>query len=445
MFKKLLNLNSLSTFLLYLSILIFIISFNFSDNRSGGWYQQFLPDINGASIRDITFTDSLNGYIVTSIDGSNSYILKTTDGGDNWTIKFLNTEPFVRVMFINDSTGFTNAFQTIFKTTNKGENWTSINLPGDLFGDDMFVLNEETIWLVNANGFVGGVFRTTNGGINWTQQFNGGNNPDKIYMFNSRIGFIGLNEFSISTKKTTDGGFKWFTVLNEGFTDMYFVDSLTGWKCNIFTVKETTNGGLNWITQAFPPGSDLLNGMKSFSNVNRDTIWGVGGIKQFGILNRGMIYRTTNGGSNWLYQVPDSNINIVKYSYNDFYNQIKGWAYSAGPGVHTIFGGDSLFYPLVNINHISSEVPEDFKLYQNYPNPFNPSTIISFKIKNPKVIKLIIYDIQAREISVLVNKKLNAGEYQYIFDAGSLSGGIYFYSFFIDEKIIDTKKMILVR
>jgi hypothetical protein len=82
---SLLAADHLTSCFFYLSILIFIIGFNFSDNRAGGWTQQFMPNLNGAQIRDITFVDSLTGYAVTSIGGSNSYILKTTNSGDNWT------------------------------------------------------------------------------------------------------------------------------------------------------------------------------------------------------------------------------------------------------------------------------------------------------------------------------------------------------------------------
>ena len=84
MFKKYFSLNNLSTLLLYFSILAFTVAFNFSDNRSGGWYQQFLPDLNGRIVSDIAFTDSLNGFATCQISFNYNYILKTTNGGDNW-------------------------------------------------------------------------------------------------------------------------------------------------------------------------------------------------------------------------------------------------------------------------------------------------------------------------------------------------------------------------
>jgi len=389
-------LNKLSSFLFYFSIFLFIIAFNFAHNPPSGWYQQSLPNINGASIRDITFTDSLNGYLVTSIGGNNSYILKTTNGGDNWTIKFSHNDPFVRLKFINASTGFTNAYTKIFKTTDSGENWFSIDLP-QIFGDDMYVLNEDTIWLAMSEGFTGGVFRTTNGGTNWIRQYSG-NNPDKIYMFNSRIGFIANNKFGISTKKTTDGGFNWFTVLNEGFTDIYFIDSLTGWKCwnELDSIKKTTNGGVNWTKLLLPPtgGFFSLSAIRKFSFINKDTIWGVGAGGNTSLGFRGLIYKSTNGGQTWGYQLPDINaINIGRYFHIDFINKSNGWAYAnSATGVHTITGGDTTYY-ITSVSQIAAAIPKDYSLYQNYPNPFNPFTTIKYELKKNAFVKLAVFDI----------------------------------------------------
>lgn len=452
--KKIFDLDKLSTLLLYTSIFTFIIAFNFAHNPPSGWYQQFLPNLSNFQISDMFFLDSLTGWTITGNSMPNDtsgYILKTTNGGDNWQLKYTDFRDFSRVKFLNSNTGFVSGgYATgarIYKSTDGGESWFAIGIPGggQIYFDDMSVLNEDTIWVVARNSFVGGVFRTTNGGSNWIQQYSSGDNPNKIYMFNSRIGFIANNEFDISTKKTTDGGFNWFTVLNEGFTDIYFLDSLTGWKCNIFSIKKTTNGGENWITQVFPSGNNLLNGMRSISSVSKDTIWGVGGIKQYGIMNRGMSYRTTNSGNTWHYQVPDTSIHIMRYDYVNFINAFIGWGYGLTTGVHTVTGGDSIFYPITNINQISSEIPSDFKLNQNYPNPFNPTTTIVFKVKSSKIIKLIIHDISGKEIAVLIHKKLNAGEYSYVYDASSLSSGVYFYSLIIEGDKVETKKMILIR
>ncbi|HRE40580.1 MAG TPA: T9SS type A sorting domain-containing protein [Ignavibacteria bacterium] len=99
----------------------------------------------------------------------------------------------------------------------------------------------------------------------------------------------------------------------------------------------------------------------------------------------------------------------------------------------------------VNINVNSSVIPDDFKLYQNYPNPFNPVTKIRFDIKKSSDIKLIVYDINGKEISQLANGKKEIGKYEVTFDGNSISSGIYFYSLIINGLKTDTKKMVLVK
>jgi photosystem II stability/assembly factor-like uncharacterized protein len=98
------------------------------------------------------------------------------------------------------------------------------------------------------------VFRTTNGGLNWEQRGSfGGENPNKIYMFNGRIGFITQANGIRYVRRTTNSGLNWTQILtNDDLLDMYFVDSLTGWKSSAFGFKKTTNCGLNWVTQTLP-------------------------------------------------------------------------------------------------------------------------------------------------------------------------------------------------
>ena len=48
------------------------------------------------------------------------------------------------------------------------------------------------------------------------------------------------------------------------------------------------------------------------------------------------------------------------------------------------------------------------------------------------------------QYSSLVNEEMNAGTYEYRFDAAKLSSGVYFYKL-ITDGFSDTKKMILVK
>ncbi|MCX6163802.1 MAG: T9SS type A sorting domain-containing protein [Ignavibacteriae bacterium] len=235
-------------------------------------------------------------------------------------------------------------------------------------------------------------------------------------------------------------------MIAEPYTDIHFIDSLTGWKVN-GDVKKTSDGGLNWQVQMLPIGGivTLIN-MNTFSIINRDTLWGVGGQAFIGALRRkGIIYKTTNGGNNWGYQLPDTNIIKNKvYYFSNFVNKFVGWSYLSSAGIHTIVGGeDTTFYTGVN-NNITS-ISTEFILYQNYPNPFNSVSSIKYQVLRSADIKLIVYNIIGKEITILINKKQNSGTYEVKFDGSNQSSGIYFYILFVDGVRIDTKKMALVK
>ncbi len=98
----------------------------------------------------------------------------------------------------------------------------------------------------------------------------------------------------------------------------------------------------------------------------------------------------------------------------------------------------------IGLNPVNEIVPEEYNLLQNYPNPFNPATNISFDIPKAAVTKLVIYNIQGREVGILVNEYLKPGSYKVDFFADYLSSGIYFYKI-ISGSYIQTKKMILLK
>jgi hypothetical protein len=99
--------------------------------------------------------------------------------------------------------------------------------------------------------------------------------------------------------------------------------------------------------------------------------------------------------------------------------------------------------PVSNIN-TNTEAPKDFNLYVNYPNPFNPSTTIKFDIPFGSFVKLTIYDILGKEVAVLVNNKLNPGQYNIIWNASGFNSGVYFYRISAGD-YTSVKKMLLIK
>ena len=96
-------------------------------------------------------------------------------------------------------------------------------------------------------------------------------------------------------------------------------------------------------------------------------------------------------------------------------------------------------------NPVTNTIPTVFNLYQNYPNPFNPVTRIRFSIPKISFVQLRIYDVLGKIKEVMVNEQLHPAEFETVVDASNYSSGTYFFQLIADGKVIETKKMIVLK
>lgn len=75
----------------------------------------------------------------------------------------------------------------------------------------------------------------------------------------------------------------------------------------------------------------------------------------------------------------------------------------------------------------TAEAPARFFLSQNYPNPFNGATIIEYSLQQAGHVRLRIFDMLGREVATCVDGLLAAGPHRFIFQAGHLPTGVYYY------------------
>ncbi|HEX2787619.1 MAG TPA: T9SS type A sorting domain-containing protein [Ignavibacteria bacterium] len=104
---------------------------------------------------------------------------------------------------------------------------------------------------------------------------------------------------------------------------------------------------------------------------------------------------------------------------------------------------------LVGIMPVSTEIPLRYEMSQNYPNPFNPVTKFNISIAKAGNVKIVVYDITGREVTVLLNNVLNPGTYNVEWNATNSSGrsvssGVYFYKIAAGS-FVDVKKMMLIK
>jgi flagellar hook assembly protein FlgD len=95
---------------------------------------------------------------------------------------------------------------------------------------------------------------------------------------------------------------------------------------------------------------------------------------------------------------------------------------------------------------VSGEMlPTVYSLEQNYPNPFNPSTVIEFSLpEDVSNVKLSIYNALGEKVAELVNTSLQAGKYQYEWNAQDVATGMYIYELRTNN-FVSVKKMLLVK
>jgi hypothetical protein len=134
----------------------------------------------------------------------------------------------------------------------------------------------------------------------------------------------------------------------------------------------------------------------------------------------------------WYYQDPITNgnnasilevkhVELVDLAYNT-----DAPAYTFGTDGRPV-GATEWFENLVAVpdNH-ASEVPQGFALLGNYPNPFNPTTVVKAQWPVTSAVRLAVYDVLGREVTVLANGRYPAGTYSFSFNAAQLASGVYF-------------------
>jgi hypothetical protein len=150
------------------------------------------------------------------------------------------------------------------------------------------------------------------------------------------------------------------------------------------------------------------------------------------------LHRSTDGGQSWML-------------YNDYFYPSKnviGLLKDPNSGDTIIVGTIDAVYKVwrsfVNIKQLSAEIPSHYKLEQNYPNPFNPVTNIRFSLPKSSNVILKIYNTKGKELMQLLNQYLNAGTYNFMFNADNLPSGVYFYKF-ETPGFTQSKKMVLLK
>jgi len=381
----------------------------------------------------------------------------------------------------DEQTAVVSTGREIYRTVDSGNSWQKLSLSDEVgFIWDISIIDSAHIWVCDGNGKI---FATQDAGNNWTLQFSNDTLTkfmNYIEMFDLDNGIaMGDNINSGATpaiiQKTSDGGNNWISVNDSAFggssADTWrrldFVDPNVGYfqemGINPQKIFKTIDGGKSWAPTNYPEGTKvevlkfyheniglvISNTRKMYRTIDGATTWetinspnsGWGEDIEFApddpsrvwMADQNNLFFSSDTGKTWQTQLLSCKPSDVV-----FVDSWNGWFVGSNGVYHTNSGG------LTPINEKIETQPTAFKLHQNYPNPFNISTKISYKIAEPCLVKLSIFNLLGKEIKNLVNEQQAPGSYEINWTAENLPSGAYFYRLEAGE-FKDVKKLIVLK
>jgi photosystem II stability/assembly factor-like uncharacterized protein len=436
-------------------------------DSAGLIYRSINSGYNWTNIHSYKASNDLTGIYMFNENtgfciGNRGTLLKTTNGSTWDSISFPYIGYINCIKFFDFNTGFIGCDSgVVYKTTNAGNNWILQSTGHTLKISSFSFPNSSTGFYSSwkSTGFPptysGKICKTTDSGNSWNQIYsNWGVTVVKLCFPDVNTGYACSPLIGII--KTTNSGNNWFTIVNPStgisYEEIYFINTLLGFavfNANNYYVNiyKTTNGGLNW-TKVDSANGGMTSTYYTSGNmqfVNNST--GYFSQISFPDVGRsGNIIKTTNGGNNW-FSLSNSDITSLIFGSGltciQFVNNNTGYVTGENGIILKTTNGGGNFH--IGINKISKIIPIDILLSQNYPNPFNPTTNIKYQVASSKFIRLVVFNILGKEVAVLVNEKLKAGEYETTFDGSGLPSGVYFYSLYSDGVRTDTKKMLMIK
>ena len=96
-----------------------------------------------------------------------------------------------------------------------------------------------------------------------------------------------------------------------------------------------------------------------------------------------------------------------------------------------------------------SALPEEddavhVQFFNNYPDPFSAVTTFNFTLPSRSFVTLKIFDALGRELETLISEELGRGKHTRVWNAKSLSSGIYFYRIRVGD-FTETKRLTILR
>ena len=396
-----------------------------SSNRGASW--GLAHQGVAGQVREVTFTDSVNGWATTE-----NAVLRTTDAGRTWTAdstlrnRTTADRGFFGLSLLGSDTVFVSEDDirmewamlpnwhgtvSIHRTIDGGASWDTVHHFSTWTGNPWGA--SRLHFACNSSGWQAGAIpggssvRTTDGGETWVPM---DILPSEYYSplphgyssLDSTTAWLVITRGSVW--HTTDAGDTWEMIHDDTIplTDIEMLDRGEGFLTSHAGLMHTTDGGLNWELAV----EDCRLNALDFSDERHGIAVG----------DSGVILRTTDRGETWLSDTSGFTTDLLAVF---MYDSTRAWA--AGDEGLVLGFGD--WAQGVVSNSSRSQLPFAPAHIRCTPNPCARKVTLGFP--HGGVAELTISDVAGRVVREL---RLPGHKREVMADLTSLPAGVYFVS-----------------
>ncbi|KQC04732.1 MAG: hypothetical protein APR54_02010 [Candidatus Cloacimonas sp. SDB] len=398
--------------------------------------QNFWDPIYDTDSRIRCFTQNSLGFLFV---GSNDGLIVSFDEGNEWIETSLNE--YCIAMNFNSDTLYCSDGSRIIKSIDYGSSWDTTGY--NQYCDLIFCDSQNNIFA--SFGFGIGVYKSNDGGVNWNLvlELSATMITKSIIETSEGVLFAGVTDYfgTGGVYRSINHGDDWeYIGLGSHYISSLAVDSsnniYAGSRGNHFTfiagVYISTDLGISWdiLTNSYLVESMIIN--------SDDEIYiGCSGYNQSGV------YSSDDYGETWEYIESD----LITMN-----SAIQGLYITDEDYIYAINNNDAdhnyLYKSVQTTNIVNPMVIDKSKddLIYNYPNPFNPNTTFMVnELIDKKDVQIDIFNIKGQLIRSIQSNYGYASWDGRNYNNNEVSSGLYFYSLTINNSLIITKKMFLLK
>ena len=418
-----------------------------------------------------TINDSL---IFAGSSSNNGNLWKSTDNGSSWEPLTIESypEPSIRDFYLTSSDEVIYTTEGgVFITPDDGQSSTKIgNIPHSLHltkKNVLFGVFQDTPYDVFY------LYRSVDFGKTWEAVLYLDEYPQLGVVSNKIGGVLAIkeNSFFYSTQDGQESSWRKGGLVNDDIRTAALNDAGDIILGGSYEIYLSTDGGSHFKTLAHPNPYHIPPNDIEF--LSRDTI--------IVVLRDGSLFRSSNKGKSWdeldtgglflkrffpakhhflfatglhseIYYSRDYGENWRTFPLDDGMGKASKVAAPLNGKLYVLSSGNLYLRQetIVHTDDISPIVPYQNEIMYNYPNPFNGQTTIKFSVASAATVTIRIFNVSGETVIDLKQTTPGAGEYLLSWDGRNklgklVSSGIYFFTMFIDGKMIDSGKMVLMK